>query len=175
MGTSCRWQDVKEIRPFHGRTKSTPVAWTISAPAAQTISCPAGRTLVQAEGDAGLGHIVGGDLDTDAVAYDEADEALAHLAGDVGQEFMAIGHLHSEHGAGENGGNHAFELDFALAIVIYLLGFRCRGGGTCVARGARAVRALLRLAAAIIGGICHYVVLNWLLHAAHTCAYARPV
>lgn len=156
-----------EIRQQSCRTISTPVAWTIS--------CPAGRTLVQAEGDAGLGHIVGGDLDTDAVAYNEADEALAHLAGDVGQELMAIGHLDAEHGAGEHGGNHAFELDFALAIVINLLGFGCRGGGTCVARGARAVRALLRLAAAIIGGICHYVVLNWLVCAAYGYTRARVV
>ena len=141
----------------------------------KTISCPAGRTLVQTEGDAGLGHVVGGDLDTDSVAYDEADEALAHFAGDVGQELMAIGHLDAEHGAGEHGGYHAFELDFTLAIVINLLGLGNRGRGACVARGTRAVRALLRLAAAIIGGICHYVVLNLLVCAACEHARARVV
>ena len=130
------------------------------------------RKSVQAEGDAGLRHVVGGNLDADAVAYYQADEALAHLAGDVGQEFMAVGHLYAEHGAGEHSGYHAFKLNLALTVIICLLGLGGGIHGAGVAGGTRPVRALLRLAAAIIGGICHYVVLNWLLRAALSSACA---
>ena len=130
---------------------------------------------VQAEGDAGLGHIIGGNLDTDTVAYYQADEALAHLAGDVSQELMTIGHLYAEHGAGEHSGYHAFKLNLTLAVVVNLLGLGGVVHGAGVAGRTRSVRALLRLAAAIIGGICHYVVLNWLLRAALASACAGLV
>ena len=100
-----------------------------------------GGQSAYAVGDARLLHVVRGDLDFDAVADDEADEALAHLAGDVGQEFMAVGHLHAEHGAGEHGGDHALQLDLALAVVILGLGFGCglRGAVVVVSAGAAGV------------------------------------
>ena len=115
---------------------------------------------VQAEGDASLRHIVGRNLDADAVADYETDETLAHLTGDVGQELMTIGHLYAEHGTGEHCGHHALELDLAFAVIVSLLGLGGGVHGAGVAGRTRSIRALLRLAAAIIGGICHYVVLD---------------
>ena len=43
-----------------------------------------------AVGDAPLGEIVGGDLDRDLVADGYLDEELAHLARDVGEDFMTV-------------------------------------------------------------------------------------
>ena len=73
-------------------------------------------------------------------------------------------------------GNMAEGEELTLTIVIHFLGFGSGiGGAGCVTSGTRTIRALLRLAAAIIGGICHYVVLNWLLCAGHTPPCARIV
>lgn len=55
-----------------------------------------------AEGDAGLAEIVGGHLDVDAVADADTDEVLAHLAGDVGEDFVAVGQVDTEHGPGQD-------------------------------------------------------------------------
>lgn len=52
-----------------------------------------------AEGDAGFVEVVGGHLDIDAVAHADADEVFAHLAGDVGEDFVFIGKGDTEHGA----------------------------------------------------------------------------
>lgn len=73
--------------------------------------------LANAEGDTSLGHIVGRYFDAYLVTYDEADEAFAHFARDVGKEFVTVGNLDAEHGTCENGGDDAFHFDFAFAIV----------------------------------------------------------
>lgn len=61
--------------------------------------------LAVTEGDARLAEVVGGHLDVDAVADADADEVFAHLAGDVGENFVAVGEGHAEHGAGEDLGH----------------------------------------------------------------------
>ena len=53
--------------------------------------------LTLAESDAGLAEVVGGHFDVDLVADTDADEVLAHLAGDMGKDLMAVGQGHAKH------------------------------------------------------------------------------
>ena len=69
----------------------------------------------QAIGDAGLGQIVGGHFQADAIANSEADEMLAHFAGEVGEDFVLVIEPDSEHGSGEDRGDGAFKLDGLFA------------------------------------------------------------
>jgi hypothetical protein len=64
--------------------------------------------LSQAVNDAAFVEIVGGHLEFDAVAIGEADEALAHLAGDVREDLVFVGEFDAEHGSCEDGGDFAF-------------------------------------------------------------------
>lgn len=75
------------------------------------------RFLSNSEGDASLAHIVGGYFDAYLITYDKTNEALAHFARNVGEEFVPIGNLDAEHGTSENGGDDAFHFDFAFTIV----------------------------------------------------------
>jgi len=50
------------------------------------------------KGYAGLAEVIGRHLDVHAVADADADEVLAHFAGDMGEDFMAVGQSHPEHG-----------------------------------------------------------------------------
>ena len=54
------------------------------------------------ERDARLAEVVGRHLDIDPVADADADEVLAHFAGDMGEDFVAVGQSHPEHGAGKH-------------------------------------------------------------------------
>src|SRR5437867_3545363 len=67
---------------------------------------PAGST--QPPGDAGLVQIVGGHLHLHAVAGGQADEALAHLAGNGGQHLVLVVEFHPEHRACQHGDDAAF-------------------------------------------------------------------
>ena len=58
-------------------------------------------------GDACLVQVVGRHFDVDLVADADADEVLAHFAGDMGQDFMAIGQGDPEHGTGQHLGDVA--------------------------------------------------------------------
>lgn len=51
--------------------------------------------------DATLGQVVGGDLYGHPVAGDDSDEVLSHLAGDVGEDAMAVLQLNHELGIGK--------------------------------------------------------------------------
>src|SRR5258706_11815479 len=71
-----------------------------------------GRGAVQvAEADAAAGDVVGGHLQADAVARDDADAALAHLAARVGEHLGAIGELDAELGIRQHLFDGAFHLD----------------------------------------------------------------
>jgi len=67
-----------------------------------------------AEGDAGLAEVVGGHLDVDLVADTDADEVLAHLAGDMGQDLMAVGQGYAKHRPRQDLGDLAVPFDWLL-------------------------------------------------------------
>lgn len=60
-----------------------------------------------AEGDARLPEIVGRHLHIHAITHADADEMLAHLARDVGQDFVTVGQGHAKHGARQHLGYRA--------------------------------------------------------------------
>src|SRR3546814_10090396 len=57
--------------------------------------------LFVAEGDAALGQVIGRHLDVHAVAREDANAVLAHLAGGMRQHFMVVVQLHAEHRVGD--------------------------------------------------------------------------
>src|SRR5580693_3787571 len=62
----------------------------------------AGSNLLLSENNAGLAQIIGGKLDLDFIAGDDADEVLAHLARNMREDDGAIGKRHAEHRSGQN-------------------------------------------------------------------------
>jgi hypothetical protein len=80
----------------------------------------AGRAS-EAIDDARFVGVVGRHFDFDAVTDDEADEAFAHFAGDVGEDFVRVGKFDAEHGAGENGGYGTLEFDGGFLIDLDIL------------------------------------------------------
>src|SRR4029453_4455614 len=65
-----------------------------------------GRTFMTipslvAIGDATSTEVIGRELHLDTITTDDADVMHAHLAGDVGQNLMAVLQLDTEHGVGE--------------------------------------------------------------------------
>ena len=75
----------------------------------------------EAVDDAGFVGVVGGHFDFDAVTDDEADEAFAHFAGDVGEDFVGVREFDPEHGACEDGGDGAFEFDGGFFVLRFFL------------------------------------------------------
>lgn len=71
--------------------------------------------------DAGLVRVVRGHLDFDAVTDDEADEAFAHFAGNMGEHFVGVREFYPEHGASQNGGDGAFEFDGGFLVFDFIL------------------------------------------------------
>jgi len=59
------------------------------------------------EGNPGLAEIVGGHLDVDLVADADADEVLAHLAGNMGEHLVTVGEGDTKHGSWQNLGDFA--------------------------------------------------------------------
>src|SRR5438132_14000188 len=57
--------------------------------------------LLETESDASLGQVVGRHLDVDAIASQNADAVLAHLARRMGEDFVLVVQLHPEHGVGQ--------------------------------------------------------------------------
>src|SRR3990170_2363310 len=57
--------------------------------------------LLEAIGDAALGQIVRGQLDQHFVAGQHADAVLAHLAGGMAKDLVAVLQLYAEHGVGQ--------------------------------------------------------------------------
>lgn len=64
-----------------------------------------------AEGDTRLAEVVRGHLDIHAVAHTDADEMLAHLAGNVSKDFVAVREGHAKHGAGQHLGYRASQFN----------------------------------------------------------------
>src|SRR6476619_712059 len=60
--------------------------------------CP---SLFEAIGNPTLGQIIRGQLDEHLVAGQHANPVLAHLAGGVAEDFVAVLELHAEHGVGQ--------------------------------------------------------------------------
>ena len=61
--------------------------------------------------DSRLAQIVGSDLHIHFVTDADPDKILPHLAGDVGEYFVAVGKSHSEHRAREYLGDRALQCD----------------------------------------------------------------
>src|SRR5664280_1746525 len=82
---------------------------TAPAPAARDrLRCPG---LLVAVGDPPPGQVVGGDLHLHLVPGEDADAVHPHLSGAVGQHFVTILELHSEHGVGQRLNHHSLEHD----------------------------------------------------------------
>jgi hypothetical protein len=69
------------------------------------------EALFQTPDDAGFVQIIRGHLHFDAVTNSEADPALAHLAGDDGEDEVFVVQFDAEHGSGQHGVNDAFNFD----------------------------------------------------------------
>src|SRR5579883_2422361 len=81
-------------RPRPGSSAPGPLPW----PCLSHGRAPShGRRLFEAEGDAPLGEVVGRHLDIDAVACEDPDPVLAHLARGMGQDLMLVIELHAKH------------------------------------------------------------------------------
>ena len=61
------------------------------------------------ERDSRLAQIVGRDFHIHAVPNTDADEILAHLSRDMGQDLMAIGQGHAKHGARQHLGHRSLQ------------------------------------------------------------------
>ncbi len=76
-------------------------------PETSTLALGRGATIRVTEGDSRLAEVVRRHLDVNAIAHADADEMLAHFAGDVGEDFVAVGEGHAKHGAGQHLGYRA--------------------------------------------------------------------
>ncbi len=85
--------------------------------------------LADAPCNAGAVEVVGGHLHADAVADAEADEALAHLAADGGEDHVLVVELDAEHGAAKDSSDGALDLDVTFGIQMFLHGLKQKGRG----------------------------------------------
>src|SRR5262252_3693459 len=104
------------------------------ASAATTAVCPSSSTRSGAVGDPTARQVVRRDFDGHAVARDDADEVLAHLAADVSEDLVPAVHLDAELGVGEGLDDRAFEHDgfffgHRYSDGVVLDGPRTPGGG----------------------------------------------
>ena len=65
-----------------------------------------------AEGNPGFAEIVRRHLDVDPIADADADEVLAHFAGDMGEDFVPVWKSDAEHGTWENLRDRADQFDW---------------------------------------------------------------
>jgi hypothetical protein len=79
------------------RLKAEIVCWIFVYHAARVT-----RNSCSAIGNPRLVQVVLRHLDIDPVADGNADEILAHLAGEVREDLVAIGQFNAEHGAGQH-------------------------------------------------------------------------
>ena len=77
-----------------------------------------------AEGDARLAQIVRGHFDVDLVADADADEVLAHLAGDMSEDLVAVGQGHAKHRPGQDLRHPAVQFDWLFFSHDSITGFR---------------------------------------------------
>src|SRR5688572_29634720 len=71
----------------------------------------------QAIGDAGLGDVIRRHLHLHLVTHDKTDEALPHLARNVGENLVTTGQLNAELGAGKHRGDRTIDFDRLLLPV----------------------------------------------------------
>ena len=100
-----------------------------------------------AESDAGLAKVVGGHFDVDLVADADADEVFAHLSGDMGEDFVAIGQSDAEHGSGQDLGHRTghFNWFFFGHAAVYVYNKRGSEGKLKVVSGKEAKRLVTSL------------------------------
>src|SRR5690242_12192792 len=70
-----------------------------------------GALVLVTEVDPSLGEIIGRQLDGDAIAGEDADAILLHLAGGIGEGLMAIVETNAEPRVRQELGHHAVEFD----------------------------------------------------------------
>lgn len=102
---------------------------------AKKIGWPAGLAL--AEDDPALGQIVGRELHADAVARDDADEVLAHPAGDVGHHDVPAFNLHAKSRIGESLRHHALNLQSFFFLFFHTLSIAWTNKGAARPNGRR--------------------------------------
>jgi len=61
-----------------------------------------GGCLRFTENDAGLGKVVRRQFNLHFVTGNDANKVLSHLSGDVGQDILAVGQIHTKHGSGQD-------------------------------------------------------------------------
>src|SRR5690606_27620209 len=69
------------------------------------------RGSAAAEGDAALGEVVGSELNGDAVAREDADVVLAHLAGDMSRDHVPVVQFYAKQRVGEGLDDRSLHLD----------------------------------------------------------------
>jgi hypothetical protein len=83
-----------------GRVRSPNCTATVTTKAAVLISAPVGTpVLLFAENNPCFGQIVGRQFDRDLVSRHNANEMLAHFAGDVSQDVALTGQIDAKHRA----------------------------------------------------------------------------
>ena len=70
--------------------------------------------LLVAECDTALGEVIGRHLHSDTVTGKNLDIVHAHLAGDVGSDFMSVFKFHTEHRVAEGFDDNAVLFDCCL-------------------------------------------------------------
>ena len=70
--------------------------------------------LFRPPGDPAPGYVIGGHLDRHFIAGQDADEVHAQLAGDVGQNNMAVSDVHMERGVGQGFRDDSLQLDHII-------------------------------------------------------------
>ena len=68
--------------------------------------------------DAAARQIVRRELDGDAITGEDADEILAHLAGDMGEHLMLVIELDPKHGVGQRLDDRAHYLDRVFLLTL---------------------------------------------------------
>ena len=70
--------------------------------------------LLASPGDAAAGQIVRGHLDRDLVAGKDPDKVHPELAGNMGQDDMAVADIHLEHRVGQGFNDRALEFNYIV-------------------------------------------------------------
>ena len=80
--------------------------------------------LAQPVGNSSLAQVVRRHLQPNAIAHGQPHEMLAHLSGQMRQNFVLIIQFDPEHGAGKNRRNRAFEFDRLFSAHAFVV-IRC--------------------------------------------------
>lgn len=78
------------------------------------LGCMEAYVLLVAVDDASTREVIGGQLDDYAILWEDADVVLTHLAGNVGQNLVAVVQLDTEHRVWQGFNNATLNLDGAF-------------------------------------------------------------